>query len=303
MRGRLRIFACRIAYLGNTVEPIYQNLPMGGTQALPGRQAQAARVSCGARPRLRAMRHLVLLASLLPVIASAAECVMRSGPTTAALVELYTSEGCSSCPPADRWLSQLAARPRDRVVPIAFHVTYWDHIGWRDPFASERHTARQRDRASAAGARYVYTPQVVVGGRDLREWSSARAFEARLQEIHRTAPRADLEIRQRIEGGRLHVDARARVAPGLASRDLALVVAATQDALASRVTAGENRGEHLRHDFVVREVVEARPLAPAVQAVFAIRPDWKPEALSVVAFVQHLGSGEVLQALAAPACR
>lgn len=240
---------------------------------------------------------------MLPLAAPAAECVARSGPATAALVELYTSEGCSSCPPADRWLSRLAALPRDRVVPLAFHVTYWDSIGWRDPFASERHTARQRERAKAAGASYVYTPQVLLGGRDFRDWPSARAFDEGVAAIHRRAPRARLEIRQRLEGGKLRVEARVELEPGVGSKDLALVIAAAQDGLASRVTAGENRGEHLRHDFVVREVVEARPLAASVQAVFAIRPDWKPGSLSVVAFVQHVRSGEVLQAMAAPACR
>ena len=97
------------------------------------------------------MRAALLIAVMLPALSSAAECVTRSGPTTAALVELYTSEGCSSCPPADRWLSKLG--PAANVVPIAFHVTYWDYIGWRDPFADQRHTARQRERASASGSR------------------------------------------------------------------------------------------------------------------------------------------------------
>ena len=117
---------------------------------------------------------LVVFAAMLPAIAAAAECTARSRPTVTPVVELYTSEGCSSCPPADRWLSQLAPEAAaGRVVPLGFHVDYWDYIGWRDPFASKRATERQRQVQSTAGARYVYTPQVVVGGRDFRAWHSS----------------------------------------------------------------------------------------------------------------------------------
>lgn len=232
---------------------------------------------------------------MLP-IAATAECVVRSGSSTAALVELYTSEGCSSCPPADRWLSRIGALPASKVVPIAFHVTYWDYIGWRDAFASERHTARQRERASAAGARYVYTPQVVVGGRDFREWHRQGAFELAVEKINATPARAQIELRVRPEGGKLHVDAGASLQPGVAARNLALVVAATQSALSSRVTAGENKGEHLRHDFVVRDFVESRTSMKA-SATLAHRD------AAVVAFVQDLETGAILQAVSAPPCR
>jgi hypothetical protein len=250
------------------------------------------------------LRLALLIASLLPLVA-AAECVTRSGPTTAALVELYTSEGCSSCPPADRWLSQLkTAAARGSVVPLAFHVTYWDYIGWRDAYADERHAARQRARARASGARYVYTPQVVLGGRDFRGWSGGRSAAQALEAINRLPARADIEIRlQPIAAGKLVVEATATAAPGVRTRDLALVIAATQDGLSSRVTAGENRGEKLRHDFVVREFAEARPFASqrAVASVtFSARGGWKPEAMALAAFVQDLETGEVLQALSAP---
>src|SRR6185295_14714294 len=79
---------------------------------------------------------------LMNITSSAtAECTVRSGPTTAALVELYTSEGCSSCPPADRWLATIGQSARDRAfVPIAFHVAYWDYLGWKDPYADMRFT-------------------------------------------------------------------------------------------------------------------------------------------------------------------
>lgn len=250
------------------------------------------------------MRLALLIAALFPLV-SAAECVTRSGPATAALVELYTSEGCSSCPPADRWLSQLKrAADRGSVVPVAFHVTYWDYIGWRDAFADERHTARQRARAAASGARYVYTPQVVLGGRDFRGWGSEGAVARAIESINRRPARADIGLRvQRIEAGNLAVQATATVSPGVRTKDLALVIVATQHGLSSRVTAGENRGEQLRHDFVARDYVETRPFSSqrAVASVtFRARGDWKPEAMAVAAFVQDVKTGDVLQALSSP---
>ena len=100
--------------------------------------------------------------------APTAACRAESGTRAPLVVELYTSEGCSSCPPADRWLSTLKGRPD--VLALAFHVNYWDHLGWPDRFASPEMTARQRDSARLAGIRSVSTPQVVVQGRDWTAW-------------------------------------------------------------------------------------------------------------------------------------
>ena len=252
------------------------------------------------------MRFALAIAAMLPALSPAAECIARSGPTTAALVELYTSEGCSSCPPADRWLSKIGGP--GNVIPVAFHVTYWDYIGWRDAFGHERHSARQRERASASGTRYVYTPQVTVGGRDFREWASGKAFAQAIERINKTPSRVDLEIRVKpIEGGKMLAEASATPKAGVARGNLALVLAATQNGLSSRVNAGENRGEHLSHDYVVREFTESRAFAGSgiatASATFAARGDWKPEAMAIAAFVQDLKTGEVLQAVSAPLCR
>ena len=237
----------------------------------------------------------------------AAECTARSGPQTAALIELYTSEGCSSCPPADRWLSSLAGPSVPQgVVPIAFHVSYWDYIGWKDVFADERYTERQRALAKATGARMVYTPQVMLDGRDFRDWSNARAVSQAIAKANAMASRAQIEIaaRSASEG-----TATATLRPGVKADDLALFVAITQNGLSSRVTAGENRGEKLAHSFVVRELAVIRGAgtqsSPVLRGAFAFKPraDWKLENMSLVAFVQNVKTGEVLQALSAPACR
>jgi hypothetical protein len=234
---------------------------------------------------------------------------VRSGPNTAALIELYTSEGCSSCPPADRWLSSLARSRRALVVPIAFHVAYWDYIGWKDAYADPRYGERQRERAKASGAAMVYTPQVMLGGRDFREWSSEAEVERKVEALNRVAPRAQIEMNAALQAdGGLRVAARASLAPSARAADAVLQLAVAQDGLASRVTAGENRGEHLRHDFVVREFgtyPRATPGAADITAEMAVAPraGWDLQRLSVVAFVQDRKTGEVLQALTAPVCK
>jgi len=240
---------------------------------------------------------------MIPILAPAAQCAVRSGPNTAALTELYTSEGCSSCPPADRWLSALApVVARGDIVPLAFHVNYWDYIGWKDAFADERHTQRQRDMAAAVGARYVYTPQVVLAGRDFPAWSSQRSVADAFATIRRKSAPVAIEIALRVGADRaLTADVSASAKVRVAAADLALVTAVTQNGLASRVTAGENRGEKLAHDFVVRDFAVHRGLG-ATTATFKPRPDWDLARMAVAAFVQDVKTGEVLQAVSLPLC-
>jgi hypothetical protein len=251
------------------------------------------------------MRALAL-AFMMPILSNAAECApVRSGPQTNALVELYTSEGCSSCPPADRWLSSLKSEPR--TVALAFHVSYWDYIGWKDRFADERFTRRQREAARAAGARSVYTPQVLLAGRDYLRWRSDAAARQDIGALQRAPAAAQIEIAARAgASGRIEGDVASKIPAGAKRGELELFVAVTQSGLASRVTAGENSGEHLRHDFVVRDLLVAKgDLASPPKASFAFAPraDWNVADMAVVAFVQNVATGEVLQALSAPVCR
>jgi hypothetical protein len=243
------------------------------------------------------MRRLAITLLLMSsVISHAAECTARSGPQTAALLELYTSEGCSSCPPADRWFAQTALSP----VRIAFHVAYWDYLGWKDPFGDQRFTERQRQFATVAGARSVYTPQVVLGGRDFPEWRSAGTARA-VEAINARPAKAQLEIST--TGAAASV--KAALARGVSTADLALFVALTESGLVTQVRAGENRGETLRHDHVARDLKMARDWSAKGELVaaadFATQPG-KRERMRVVAFVQSLKTGEVLQALSAPLC-
>lgn len=191
--------------------------------------------------RRREACALLGAALLLPTAEAAGACVARSGRTVAPVVELYTSEGCNSCPPADRWLSQLKAHPE--VVALAFHVDYWDRLGWKDRFASPAHTQPQARQQASNGARFNYTPQVVVNGRDRTDWPRIA--------IPPTLPATDaaaVELTLARDGSRVT----ATVLPGTASpKRLAAYWAVTEQNHVSAVHSGENQGVTLRHDYVV----------------------------------------------------
>jgi hypothetical protein len=238
---------------------------------------------------------------------AAAECRATSGAQTAALVELYTSEGCSSCPPADRWLSGFAGTRRDsRVVPVAFHVQYWDYIGWKDSFGDARYTGRQKDEAKAAGARFVYTPQVIVGGRDFPEWHDAKAFANAVDAIQRKPARATLALESHgAADGSITGSVAVKLEPGVRAKHLVLAALPLQNGLSTRVTAGENKGEQLTNDHVARDLASVKVAKPEARLEFEFkaRAGWNAQRMSVAAFVQDTETGEVLQALAAPSCR
>ncbi len=243
------------------------------------------------------------------VPAAAKECAVRSGAHTVALVELYTSEGCSSCPRADRWLSTAPTQgdTTARLVRLALHVDYWNHLGWKDPFSQARFSERQERFAGINRQRAVYTPQVLLHGRDFRRWASAGAFTAAVREINARAPGAQLALTlARERDGGMKVSGEAVVPDARARPDTGVYLAVYENNLGNAVNAGENSGKRLQHDFVVRELVGPLPLDARGRRQFRLnvhaRPDWKAADLGVAAFVQNATSGDVLQALAAPAC-
>jgi hypothetical protein len=188
-----------------------------------------------------------------------------------ALVELFTSEGCSSCPPADDVLNALAADARARGTPVyalAMHVDYWDSLGWPDPFASPQLTARQGDYARAFGRRGLYTPQMVVGGTEEFTGSDDdRAREAVARALARSTS-ASLGARVRAEtSGELAVAYEARGAGAGAHVYAALV----EDGLVVHVRAGENANRSLRHDGVVRSLVSSA-LGETARGELRLRP-------------------------------
>ena len=183
------------------------------------------------------------------MLASAAETKFESGSQQTALIELYTSEGCSSCPPAEAWLSQLKDDPGlwKNFVPIAFHVDYWDRLGWRDRFSSKQWTERQTRYASLWKSESIYTPAVVQNGRELRSWSRANFSSPNEKAAGvlsaKTTDGKDFAIEFRSANG----------GDGPWDAHLALLASG----VSSKVDAGENRGRNLKHDFVVLALRDA----------------------------------------------
>jgi hypothetical protein len=248
------------------------------------------------------VRIALAFAAALFAIPALGACLARSGAQTLALVELYTSEGCSSCPPADRWLSGLAERYSPRqVAPLALHVDYWDYIGWKDPDAKREFSQRQRRLSQLQRAALVYTPQVLLQGADFRQWGSAE-FDHAVARINAQTARASLELEiTAVSAAALALRASAAVSGPIDPADAVLYVATYENRLESRITAGENRGRVLHHDHVVFEW--RGPYALGTRELeLALLPKAKSVDSGVVAFVQNRRTGEVLQALSLAAC-
>jgi len=187
------------------------------------------------RPRTAALLFTAMASTM--AAAAAPSCQAMAGATPPTVVELYTSEGCSSCPPADHWLSSL--KGRGDVLALAFHVNYWDKLGWTDRFATPAATERQYEVAKYVGGSSVYTPQVVVNGRDWREWPRLPMAGAQSPVGVTLAREGEIVTAQigTIKGGPARLDG---------------YWAVLEDGHQSKVRAGENAGETLNHDHVVR---------------------------------------------------
>jgi hypothetical protein len=239
--------------------------------------------------------------------AASTQCVASSGKQSVALLELYTSEGCSSCPPADKWLSDLPAAglSAERVVPIALHVDYWNYLGWPDPFSQPQFSQRQRHMGAINHLPTIYTPQVLLNGRDLRSWYQWSHVTEEIGRVNATPARADIRLALRYTAAeRLQIRTSVKVPGGggmSAHAQLFLVV--YENGLRRKITAGENTGRTLHHNFVARAFVGPLSIGQGeVTRSIDLGSDWKREELGVVAFVQDRRNADVLQALAMPAC-
>lgn len=236
-----------------------------------------------------------------PVIA--AECAAKSGANTVPLLELYTSEGCSSCPPADRWLSSLTLGT-DQVVPLAFHVDYWDYIGWKDRFSKAEYSARQRKIAAFGGLGFVYTPQFVFDGHDFKGWDDSR-LNAAIALEKKYASRANLSLETtQTDDGQLILKVSAQAVNSADIKKADIFIALYENQLASQVKAGENSGRLLKHDYVVRELFGAYQLnnQNIFNKNFTLKADWKNKNGGAVIFVQDASNGQIMQSLALKFC-
>jgi len=238
--------------------------------------------------------------------AQTAECTASSGKTTLPLVELFTSEGCSSCPPADRWLSKVSRPENNRpaVAAVAFHVDYWNQLGWEDPYATVEFTHRQYRYASLRGTRTVYTPQVLLNGTDFRHWHTASA-DSEIAAAARAPAAANITLTLEKLGDR-DIDVTATISLSQKQSDAVLFLALTENGLTNPIEAGENAGLTLHHDYVVRRLAGPYtiddPSSKAVVAKFHIDREWIVRNMGVVAFVQRQSNGKILQALTRSVC-
>jgi hypothetical protein len=234
-------------------------------------------------------RGSILAAAFLAGLAQAANPV---------IVELFTSEGCSSCPPADRVLSRLAgAFPDIEVIPLSEHVDYWNQLGWQDRFSAPLYSMRQQDYGRVFRLESVYTPEMVVNGQS--EFNGSDEGRAQ-QEIRKAAlsPHADLEmVMQSKDVVRLKVE---HLPQGARNVDVFLVI--TEMNLETAVRDGENKGRRLRHTGVVRSLSTVGRLETRKAALFTadaklnLHPEWNVDNLKLVLFVQDRSNRKIVGA-------
>jgi len=250
------------------------------------------------------VRTLVVAAAALPQ-ATQALCTLDSPQQRAALVELYTSEGCNSCPPADLWLSRLRTDSAGRrIVALAFHVDYWNQLGWVDRFSQPAFSERQRQIATRGRSRVIYTPQVVLDGKDSRNWSNSGSFARSVAELNRKSAGARITATASLSGADLQL--RGAIELESAAPSAAVWVAVFQNGLITTVAAGENAGRTLQHNFVVRTLVGPLPVqrdaSLLLDRTLRVASDWDAAQLGVAVFVQDRRTGEVLQAVSGVSC-
>ncbi len=244
---------------------------------------------------MRRHRLFISLFALFSLTAASvhAACTATSGAKRVTFVELYTSEGCDSCPTADRWFTGL--KSRKDVVPLSFHVDYWDYIGWKDPYAQRSFTDRQHARVHAQNSRSVYTPQIMFNGQDFTVWRNENATSGSLNKLAALSAPIELAVTAQPSANAVKVSVETidgQVGTRTGRKDTVYTVALYENGLVSKVTAGENRGVTLNHDYVVRTMQRSAnktftlPVSPAVKMANA-----------GVAIIAETTSGEFLQAV------
>ena len=225
----------------------------------------------------------------------------NSADNQVALLELYTSEGCSSCPPADELLSVIKKQGIDDklLIPLAFHVTYWDYIGWKDRFADRRYDNRQRQQVAKSGSRSVYTPQFMLNGTSIR----VPSLEGKIQQVTQQNAQVKLDLQAKFNRQQLTINVNASKLATSEKNSLqahSVYLAVYQHGLSSNIKAGENHGRQLHHDYVVRELVGPFSMTQqtlSTDVVVDWQSDWQKDQMGIVAFVQPAGSHKVVQAV------
>ena len=266
----------------------------------------------GNRSLIRGVLDFMIRSSLgLALVSSLISLEARAGERSPVLVELFTSEGCSSCPPADAVLERLERNqpvPNAQIISLGFHVDYWNQLGWADPFSSAEFSLRQEEYSNAFGGDRIYTPQMVVDGSREFVGEEAKAIRSVAEASARPKARIEMTLSPRCE-----LSSKLKVSVGQLSNlsktdPPELLVAITESGLASQVRRGENAGRTLRHTAVVRqlrslgEVQRQTTQDFVVSTQLSVDKAWKRSALQVVAFLQEKKGRHILGAAAKPLC-
>jgi hypothetical protein len=245
------------------------------------------------------MIRTIVLASLLALPAMAAEnIVVTSADTRTAVVELYTSEGCSSCPPADQWLRQLTLANDSEldIIALAFHVDYWDYLGWKDRFSSSDYTSRQRLLGANNRQSTIYTPEFFVDGLETR---GASKILDQIQQTNKQKAPLKLELTVSRNDDMLLLDLKSPANQNTVGQ-VHHRYFVYENNLSTEVESGENSGELLKHEQVVRYMSRAITLNPENQYSISIDPDWKSANIGVAVLVTSPGNQTYLQAVHTP---
>ncbi|MDP3959369.1 MAG: DUF1223 domain-containing protein [Pseudorhodobacter sp.] len=232
------------------------------------------------------MRYIVSAACGLGLAFTGPALAQTAASEPVVVVELYTSQGCSSCPPADAYLAMLATDPR--VIALALHVDYWDYIGWADSFASPHFTARQKAYASAAGSRTIYTPQMIVAGAERVEGLQPELVSDLISD-HLAVPHP-VSLSLVRDGDRVQITARAY--PPL-SRPVRVQLVRYREVETVTIEHGENEGQTMTYRNIVtswQPLADWSGTAPLILEVEA------PGAQPVVVIVQEIGPAAILAA-------
>jgi hypothetical protein len=242
-------------------------------------------------PPLSALAALLMRAALVPVSAAA------NPSASPVVVELFTSEGCSSCPPADALLARLdesGTGQGPEVLILGEHVDYWNHLGWKDRFSSAELSRRQSQYAQRFRLDSVYTPQMVIDGRYELVGNEESAVRQKIAAAAQKSKETSIVLSW-------HADKLTVEAHGSGNRAAEVLLAVTENGLSSAVAHGENGGRTLRHSGVVRELRRIGSLNHGqFSTTVTVKPqtDWKPEQLRIVVFAQDAANGEVIGAAA-----
>jgi hypothetical protein len=248
------------------------------------------------------MFQLLLIACLatLPAFAAFSEekLTVYSGTNQSTVVELYTSQGCSSCPPADKWFAALTAAPKQElnILALAFHVDYWDYIGWKDPFANPKHTNRQRQLGINNQQRSIYTPEFFVDGEEARGTrnvlSKIRQNRSRKSPIH-----LKLSVSRNQHSLMIELET---TAIGAETNGLQHHYFVYENRLSSDIKRGENAGKVLNHEQVVRYMSAAFKSVRNDRHSIRINPNWQLSNIGIAALVTTAASEQYLQAIYTP---